>query len=78
MHSSADEIIPFGHSKLLYMKYINKNGEKNIDFVEVSKIKHNSLHKYIVSPIDNDLQKEVFKFISDILHKSSVQVFRAS
>jgi hypothetical protein len=33
MHSSDDEIIPFSHAKLLYTKYLMKNGGGNIDFI---------------------------------------------
>lgn len=53
MHSSDDEIIPFSHAKLLYTKYIAKLGEAMIDFIEIAKIRHNSLHKYIVSGVSN-------------------------
>lgn len=57
MHSLADEIIPIEQARLLYKKYIAKRGEGNMEFIEVEKIKHNSFHRYIASPVSNDLQK---------------------
>jgi len=62
MHSQGDEIIPIEQARLLYNKFIlkNKDRAKDISFIEVEKIKHNSFHRFIASPIDNDLQKEVF------------------
>ena len=73
LHSSADEIIPISHAKLLFQKFVRKNGEGDIDFVEVSKIKHNSLHRYIVSQQENALQKEVFTFLLDLMYSESGQ-----
>lgn len=63
MHSAADEVIPVEQAHLLFKKYIAQNGERHITFIEVEKIKHNSLHRYIVSPNQNDLQKEVVYFL---------------
>ena len=56
MHSTADEIIPIQQARLLYNKYTQKNGDRKIEFIEVEKIKHNSLHKYIISKAGNQLQ----------------------
>jgi predicted peptidase len=33
MHSSGDEIIPLSHAKVLYEKFMMKNGEDNVDFI---------------------------------------------
>ena len=49
VHSSNDEIIPFEQVKLLFDKYVEKNKEADIYFIEVAKLKHNALHKYISS-----------------------------
>lgn len=48
---------------MLFKKYIGQNGERHITFIEVDKIKHNDLHRYIVSPNKNDLQREVTNFL---------------
>jgi hypothetical protein len=71
MHSSGDEIIPFSHAKVLYEKYMMRNGDDNIDFIEISDIKHNSLHRYIVSSVNNKLQKELFEYIVGLIGDSS-------
>lgn len=47
----------------MFKKYIGQNGERHITFIEVDKIKHNDLHRYIVSPNKNDLQREVTNFL---------------
>lgn len=49
MHSVADEIIPIEQARLLYKKYIKENSDRNIEFIEVEKIKHNQFHNYIRS-----------------------------
>lgn len=41
------------------------NGERHITFIEVDKIKHNDLHRYIVSSNKNDLQMEVTNFLTN-------------
>lgn len=56
-HSSGDEIIPFSHAKLLFERFVRKNGHGQITFIEVGKIKHNSLHRYIVADVENELQR---------------------
>jgi pimeloyl-ACP methyl ester carboxylesterase len=71
MHSSGDEIIPFAHAKVLYDKFMIKNGCENVEFIEVAKIKHNSLHRYIASPVKNELQKELFEFIIGLIFDST-------
>jgi hypothetical protein len=63
MHSTKDEIIPVSQARLLYNKYVAKNGEANIDYIEVERIKHNAFHQYIVGEVQNDLQKEVLAFL---------------
>jgi pimeloyl-ACP methyl ester carboxylesterase len=64
MHSVADEIIPIEQARLLYSKYIARNGDKNIEFIEVEKIKHNAFHRYIVAGAPNELQREVVAFLT--------------
>lgn len=63
MHSMADDIIPISQAHLLFQKYTGQNGEKMITFIEVEKLGHNDLHKYITSTSANDLQKEVLYFL---------------
>lgn len=46
--------------------------------MEVGKIKHNSLHKYIVSDIENDLQKEVFSFLMEVVYDESLSYSQSS
>lgn len=57
LHSHSDEVIPIAHVQLLYDKYVAVNGAENMFFVEVMKLPHNGIHKYIVSQKKNDLQK---------------------
>lgn len=59
----ADEIIPISQAHLLFQKYAGQNGEKMITFIEVEKLGHNDLHKYIISTTVNDLQKEALYFL---------------
>jgi fermentation-respiration switch protein FrsA (DUF1100 family) len=63
MHSMADEVIPIGQAKLLLQKYTSVNGIRQIIFIEVEKLLHNNLHKYITSAKINDLQMEVISFL---------------
>lgn len=44
------------HAQLLHDKYVAVNGVKGITFIEVMKLTHNGLHKFIVSQKSNDLQ----------------------
>ena len=57
VHSSGDEIIPFSHAKLLFDKYVKVNGHGQITFIEIGKLSHNSLHRFIVSLSENELKK---------------------
>jgi hypothetical protein len=65
VHSLADEIIPIEQAHLLFKKYIAQNGERHITFIEVEKLKHNDLHRYIISPNQNDLQRELTYFLKN-------------
>jgi fermentation-respiration switch protein FrsA (DUF1100 family) len=64
MHSLADEVIPVEQAHLLFQKYTGQNGERHITFIELEKIAHNDLHRYIVSPHRNDLQQELLHFLT--------------
>lgn len=57
VHSHADEIIPISHVQLLFDKYTAINGTSKIFFIEVMKLTHNGIHKYIVAQKPNDLQR---------------------
>lgn len=35
IHSMADEIIPIEQAQLLYKKYTNRYGDKDIEFIQV-------------------------------------------
>lgn len=63
LHSSGDEILPIAHAKILFEKFVQANGDDLINFIEVAKIGHNSLHKYIITRFPNALQTEVFHFL---------------
>lgn len=66
VHSHADEIIPIQHAQLLFDKYTAVNGPSKIFFIEVMKLSHNGLHKYIVAQKPNDLQKELLTFLEGL------------
>lgn len=46
VHSIEDEIIPIQHARILFEKYALKNGKDRIWFLEINRLKHNSLHKF--------------------------------
>jgi hypothetical protein len=50
-------------------KFVKEHGKSKINFLEVSKINHNALHKYISAPKPNRLQIEVFRFIKNNIRK---------
>ena len=57
VHSHSDEVIPIKHVQLMFDSYVAVNGGSNIFFIEVMKLSHNGIHKYIISQKSNDLQK---------------------
>lgn len=81
VHSIEDEIIPIQHARLLFEKYSEKHGKDRIWFLEINRLKHNSLHKFfgkqlgnLVSKSDNDLKVELREFLHELRkHKLSEQ-----